>query len=379
MNKNNSIKKIIVFFILFLAFFSSGYAFHSVRANRSTPTKTMKELENLNSKENKEIILKSMKHLAKGSHFSGSVLIRRNNKNMGILYQGYEDRARREKITKETIFPICSISKVFCAVIIAQLIREKKLNYTDSLAKFLPELENSENVTIRELLNHTSKYSNPEIAPDHFINNSEELFQFTKNNTTIDTSENTFIYANANFVFLALVVENIEKKPYSKVIRKRIFDTLKMNHTFSPNEITAETLPLSYQVVGAQEYQADPTNYSFNLLSSLTGAGELCSTVSDLEIFFIALDTKKLLTKEQYDELFSMKNNTDNYAGGISLMEENKGYISASGSFEGEGIKSYYEGDKNGKNMTIILANMHSVDVATLGDQFFSLAVIDKN
>ena len=101
------------------------------------------------------------------------------------------------------------------------------------------------------------------------------------------------------------------------------------------------------------------------------GAGEICSTVEDMSKFFEGLSHEKLLIKKEYQELFQPTEDTD-YSAGLSLKKNNKGFISSLGSFEGQGIQSYYEGGENSKNYSIILANMHNVDIAALGDFFYS-------
>jgi hypothetical protein len=102
------------------------------------------------------------------------------------------------------------------------------------------------------------------------------------------------------------------------------------------------------------------------------GAGEICSTVTDMEKFFDGLTHKKLLTKEEYQRFFHSSEEII-YSAGLSLKESNKGYCSSLGSFSGQGIQSYYEGDDDGQNYSIILTNMHSVDIAVLGDLFYSV------
>ncbi|MDR1522309.1 MAG: beta-lactamase family protein [Streptococcaceae bacterium] len=319
--------------------------------------------------ENKRIILDSMKNLAKDSYFSGAVLERRND-NTYIMYYGYKNKEKKEKVNEKTIFPICSQSKIFCAIIIAQLIKEQKLSYDDNLAQYFPNIEGSEKVTIRDLLSHTSGYENSEIAPNYFLQNDKQLLKFTEAITT-HSEISGFNYANSNFVFLALLAAKIEHKTYYNLVKERILNVLKMNNTYFPKDLKEIDLPVSYVMAEGKDYQYDETNYSLNLLSSLMGAGEICSTVTDMAKFFDGLTHKKLLTKEEYQRLFH-PNEEAVYSAGLSLKESNKGYGSSLGSFLGQGIQSYYEGDDDGQNYSIILSNMHSVDIAVLGDLFYS-------
>ncbi|MDR0676718.1 MAG: beta-lactamase family protein [Elusimicrobiota bacterium] len=332
-------------------------------------TQTIKDLKESKVEDNKRLVLDAMKRLAKSSCFSGAVLEHRSG-NTYTMYYGYKDKENDEKVTEKTIFPICSQAKIFCGIIIAQLIREQKLSYDSTLGQSFSDVEGAEKVTIRDLLSHTSGYENSEITPDYFLQDDEQLLEFTKDITVRSDSSESY-YANSNFVFLALLAAKIEQKPYYNLVKERILNVLEMKNTYFPKDLKKSDLPVSYAVVEGKEYQYDETNYSLNLLSSLMGAGEICSTVTDMAKFFDGLSHKKLLTKEEYQTLFHPTKDAV-YSAGLSLKESNKGFDSSLGSFSGQGIQSYYEGDENGEDYSIILTNMHNTDIAVLGDLFYS-------
>jgi CubicO group peptidase (beta-lactamase class C family) len=357
-------------FLILLVILTACSKESTEKKTTTSSTRTIKDLAKDKAEEDKARILNSMQQLAENSHFSGAVLEQRNGKIAGVMYYGYKNKEKNEKVDAETIFPICSQSKIFCGVIIAQLIREQKLSYVDTLDKYFPDIENADKVSIRDLLSHTSGYGNSEMAPNDFIKNDEELLEFTKD-ITVHSENSEFAYANSNFVFLALLAAKIEHKSYDDLVKERILDILKMKHTYFPKDLKETDLPVSYAVVEDKDYQYDETNYSLNLLSSLMGAGEICSTVEDMSKFFEGLSHEKLLTKEEYQELFHPAEDTD-YSAGLALKGSDKGFISSLGSFAGQGIQSYYEGDENSENYSIILTNMHNVEIAVLGDLFYS-------
>lgn len=364
--------KILLVILFFVILFSGGifYKIHTKKTTFSVVT-IKKEKENSKVNEDQQAIIKAMKVLAKKSNFSGEVLVRRNGKIVNVMYTGYKNKEKKETVNKNTIFPICSQSKVFCGVVIAQLVREKKLSYDDKLSDYLSGVKCAEEVSIRDLLSHTSRYSNLEIAPDKFLKTEKELLKFT-NSITTRIDEKVFHYSNSNFVYLALVASKVEKKSYDKIVKQRILRKLGMDHTYFPSKLKESALPVSYAVVEGDKYQPDATNYSLNLLSSLIGAGEICSTVVDMDLFFQGISSGKLLTKKEYHTLFHPNENIT-YSAGFSLKERNEGYRSSAGLFEGEGISSYYESDEEGDNATIILTNMHSIDIYDLGDLFYQM------
>lgn len=73
----------------------------------------------------------------------------------------------REPLNPDALLPINSTSKLFVGTIVLQLMEEGRLNLDESFAEYLPEvasqIPNSENITIRQLLNHTSGISGEEV------------------------------------------------------------------------------------------------------------------------------------------------------------------------------------------------------------------------
>ena len=94
--------------------------------------------------------------LAEDHRFMGTVLIQNDST---ILYQkavGYRDIDENLINNIETVFRLGSISKMFTATMIFQLIEEGKLSLDTILAEYFPLLRNSETITIGQLLRHES-------------------------------------------------------------------------------------------------------------------------------------------------------------------------------------------------------------------------------
>ena len=70
---------------------------------------------------------------------------------------GFVDRRRSQPIAPTTEVRIASISKVFTAVVVLQLIEERKLDLDAPVATWVPDLiPHAERTTVRNVLNHTS-------------------------------------------------------------------------------------------------------------------------------------------------------------------------------------------------------------------------------
>src|SRR6476660_6604080 len=82
-------------------------------------------------------------------------------KDGNVLYSrsfGYSQINGNEKkpLTAETKYRIASITKMFTAVMIFQLVEEAKLKVTDTLDQFFPQIPNAAKITIGQILVHRS-------------------------------------------------------------------------------------------------------------------------------------------------------------------------------------------------------------------------------
>ena len=68
---------------------------------------------------------------------------------------GFLDEAKLQPTTKESLFRIASISKLFTAQANMQLVEDKKLALNDNIGQYLPVFENT-HITIKQLLTHSS-------------------------------------------------------------------------------------------------------------------------------------------------------------------------------------------------------------------------------
>ena len=90
------------------------------------------------------------------NNFMGNISIFENGNQIYNNSTGYKDRKNETFIDEKTRFRIGSISKIFTAVMIMQLIEENKLDLESSLSNFIPRVKLSDQITIEQLLSHKS-------------------------------------------------------------------------------------------------------------------------------------------------------------------------------------------------------------------------------
>ena len=100
--------------------------------------------------------------LAEKKKAMGSLTIARDGKVLYTRAIGYSQINGTEKkpLTTANRFRIGSITKMFTATMILQLVEEGKLKLTDPLDKFFPQIPNAGKITIAQILSHRSGIPN---------------------------------------------------------------------------------------------------------------------------------------------------------------------------------------------------------------------------
>jgi D-alanyl-D-alanine carboxypeptidase len=222
-----------------------------------------------------------------------------------------------------TRYAVGSISKEFTSAAILLLQEQHKLSLDDKVSKYFPDLTRAGEITIRQLLSHTSGYE--DYAPQDYI-----IPEWTKPTTPRDVLDRyakkplnfdpgtKWQYSNTNYVLAGEIFEKASGQPLLKFLSAKIFDPLGIRSAgdcseTSPMDATAYTrFALGPPRVVARE----ASGWYF-------AAGELCMTPSDLARWDVALLQKKILSAKSYEEFTrEMKlNNGDvtGYALGLQI------------------------------------------------------------
>jgi D-alanyl-D-alanine carboxypeptidase len=210
--------------------------------------------------------------------------------------------APRVAATPDMRYGIGSISKQFTAATVLLLQQEGKLSLDDPVAKYIPGLTRGNEVTIRQLLSHTSGYQ--DFWPQDYVPPTMEkaitpqgiLDRWAKQ--PLDFEPGTrWQYSNTNFEIAALIVEKVSGKPFYQFVRTRILDPLGMS-----SAVDFDTKgPTSVEPVGYMRYGLGPLRPATSTGPGwMYGAGELAMTARDLAKWDIAMINRSLLEPESY-------------------------------------------------------------------------------
>ena len=140
-------------------------------------------------------------------------------------------------MTEDTLFRVASITKLFTAQAIVQLIENGKLRLDDKVSIYLEQFKGS-NLALIDLITHTSGLSDS-VAPleiekqrsfEEYLSASLLAGDFAKTaiNAEVIPDKNIFKYAGLNFNILGKIVEIVSGVAYYDYIQHNILDRLEL-------------------------------------------------------------------------------------------------------------------------------------------------------
>jgi D-alanyl-D-alanine carboxypeptidase len=221
----------------------------------------------------------------------GSVAIGRAGK---VIYsRAFGLRDGRAENDPETMFRIGSITKVFTAALVYQLIDEGRLALATPLGDYYPQITNADRITIAHLLAHTSGLPNfpspAEAADPHgWLHRPQSKRQMLARFAAMKAEAlpgERLAYSNVNYVLLGYIVEAVTHSTYKRQLLRRITRPLGLDRTRFGGRVNAARNE-------AKSYDFDDGRWLEHPEESLTvaaGAGAVVSTPRDLVRFASAL------------------------------------------------------------------------------------------
>jgi CubicO group peptidase (beta-lactamase class C family) len=265
--------------------------------------------------------------LASSGAPSVSVVVTENGRIVYARAFGMANIAENRPATAATRYAIGSVSKQFTVAALLLLEEQGKLSLKDKVGKYLPDLTRANQVTIRELLSHTSGYEDyaPQdyMIPDwtHPITPREILDRWAKKPLNFDPGTR-WQYSNTNYVIAGQIFEKVSGQPLLAFLREKIFGPLGMTtpgdiSVHEPGDASAYT---RYALGPPRLVEREGPGWMF-------AAGELAMTPSDLARWDIAFLEKKILSARSYEEFtreVKLKDGkSTHYALGLSLGDVN--------------------------------------------------------
>ncbi|MGM9486163.1 serine hydrolase [Ideonella sp. YS5] len=266
----------------------------------------------VDDKQLRERLDRLLAQLVRRGGFAGVVQVQRGERTLYARAFGEADREARVPNGLNTRFNLASITKMFTAVAIGQLVEAGKLQLTDPVGRWLPELAGSElgqRVTVHHLLSHTSGVVGAREAIEKGLEPPSEA-------TTLAQMAAPFVgaplsfhpgqqfdYSNAGYVLLGAIIERAAGETYHAYVQRHVFDAAGMRETgfFMRPGRHPGRMAVGYK--DGPGHQRVPNTADLPLIG--TPAHMAFSTAGDMARFAAALYRGQLLRAELLDRFWT--------------------------------------------------------------------------
>lgn len=227
---------------------------------------------------------------------------------------GIADLSNAHPMRPQMRHRVGSITKTFAATTVLQLVDEGRLGLDDPIGQWLPQTvpgEVGQRVTVRMLLNHTSGIGN---YTDALLTSLSAIEQVGKTTYTPEQLVTTglalprtgepgaaFSYSNTNFILAGLLIQRVTGNDPTQEISRRILRPLRLTDTYFPGadpNIRGPHAGAYFAPLGVRDFSTYGMTWAWT-------AGELISTMDDLNTFFRALLGGRLLSARSMEQMLT--------------------------------------------------------------------------
>jgi D-alanyl-D-alanine carboxypeptidase len=209
--------------------------------------------------------------------------------------------------TPDTAYQLASVSKQFTATAVMLLAEDGKLQLSDNILKYFPNLPAPwSNITVRHLLTMTSgikDYLN--IVPSAEWRNNfthEQLLQIMAAAPLDFAAGDKYAYSNSNYVLLAMLIQKLSGKSYDSFLAERVWGPLQMTATRRDNP--ADVVPNRAALYDWKTNKFENIDFLNPTLWN-NGDGGLLSSALDLARWDAALYSDRILKKASLQQMWA--------------------------------------------------------------------------
>lgn len=283
--------------------------------------------------------------------FPGGVILVRHRKEV-VLHEAYGHSVTHrdahtispEQIVTRpgTIYDLASITKLFTATRVMQLVEEDQVQLDEEVATYLPEfaIHGKADITVRQLLAHVAGLPNLRLWGEATVPESQKHDLMAV--TTEFKPGTAFQYSDTNFIVLGKLIEGLDGCSLDRAIRAHILGPLGLRQTGygSLNAASVDVAPTEDEsYVGRGMLRGEVHDENAWSLGGVAGHAGLFGTAQDISIFgqsfinggigdgmeLLKLETVTEMTRNQVGQLGSRglgwELNASSYMGGIASLQ----------------------------------------------------------
>ena len=264
---------------------------------------------------------------------SGVIYVTKDGEVLCEYANGMANTKEGKEITTDTMFPIGSNSKQFCAAAILLLKEQGKISVDEKISKYFPEYEKGSDITVKDLLTNRSGIRNYHegINYEEYVlsteateaENQQTILNWIYSKELKFKPNTSYDYSNTNFFLLSLIAEQVSGQSYIDFVKENILTPLGMNHSGFYEEL--------YNHPDLAEHRGDPSDtIDPDYKGYAQGAGDLVSNAKDMDKWMTSLREYTILSEESITEMTTNYSPNAGYGYGIGIL--NDGTLSHNGS-----------------------------------------------
>lgn len=243
------------------------------------------------------------------------------------------------KLTGTSLFPIASLNKSFTGIGIQRLINQGKLKPATKLSRFFPQTSNAANITVDQLLKHTSDLQ--DIAQDSpkVMKTDRQRFDFIQHNVTA-TGNYTWLYANSNYGLLAGILSRLTHQSYEQWVQTNIIKRAHLTHTKHYDAVKANEIAWG---VNADDGVTTLAKLQ-KTMTVMYGAGDYFVSATDYWKYVTAFNAGKLVKLSTVTDQINPNGSEFQYIDGFYFSPQGKycAYGSFSNVFNSAVVSNYH-------------------------------------
>ncbi|MET9460218.1 serine hydrolase domain-containing protein [Streptomyces canus] len=283
---------------------------------------------------------------------------------------GVADRKSEQTMSDTDRFRIGSVTKTFTAVVLLQLVDEKKLELDAPVNRYLPGLLPDDRITVRHVLSHRSglyDYTNEMFAKTvqgfeavrKKVFTPEELVKLSLRKPRTNAAGAVYSYSNTNFVVAGMLIEKLTGNPVRTEYEKRIIEPLQLRDTSYVHPGMKIPGRHAHGYLTPDQAGAPLVDATEQTVSWAQSAGALISSTRDLNTFLSALLAGRLTSAAQLAQMERWMPAGSGQAYGLGLRRRD---LSCGVSVYGhtgavQGFYTYAFASKDGKRALAAVAN----------------------
>ncbi len=294
--------------------------------------------------------------------------------------------------TPDTLYSVGSITKTFITAAIMQLAQDGSLSIDDPLANWLPDFPNAAQITLRELLGHTSGvydfFENPQYnqlvihQPGHAWTPQETIDTFVRG--PYFPPGTGYHYSNTGFLLLGMVIEQVTGMKLGAVLNQRLFAPVGLDNTyFQGTNPPPAGAARGHSVTVTGQDISDGTDYRPTLSEATIAwaAGAIVSDAPDLATWARTLygghllDASSLAQMEDYN--YAPRSDQGYGLGTRTRVFDDERMFGHTGTLRGYYDAMWYYPDSD--LTVVVLNNLGRVDPNPLADALAAVALPAAN